>query len=312
MRVAVLGSGAMGAIFGSALARVGAEVIFFDNRPDVVAAISGSGLEVDGVSGKTSAPFSATTDAAELGSVDIALVLVDSNATEAIARVAKQCLAESGFALTLQNGIGNWETLAAQLGTDLVLAGSTYNSGANLGPGRASHTDLGVTVLGEIDGALSDRARNVARLLEEAGLPTELSDNVQGHIWSKFVHNCAINPVSAVTGLRPFEIVRTPAASALLDRLVDEILAVVAAANIKLPEDDPRELIHAHCRERSNRPSMLQHLESGRRTEIDALNGALVRRGQALGIASPFNEAIVLVLKALEASALQDTSGSPR
>ena len=214
-------------------------------------------------------------------------------------------MGKDGFALTLQNGIGNLEVLAAGLGSKRVLAGSTYNSGANLGPGQAHHTDLGPTVIGEIDGSRSDRAHNIARLMEAAGLPVEVSDNVQGHIWSKFVHNCAINPVSAVTGLKPFEIASTAAASALLNRLLDEILAVVAAAGIRLPEDDPRALIHAHCRERSNRPSMLQHLESGRRTEIDALNAALVERGQALGIATPLNEAIVLIVKAMETTALQ-------
>ena len=307
MRIAVLGSGAMGAIFGSAFARAGADVIFFDSRPDVVAAISGRGLNVDGVCGETAARFPATTNAAELGKVDVALVLVDSNATTDVARVAATCLNDGGFALTLQNGIGNWEALAAQLGTARVLAGSTYNSGANLGPGQARHTDIGPTVIGEIDGSISGRARDIARQLEAAGLPVEVSDNVQGHIWSKFVHNCAINPVSAVTGLRPFEIARTTAASALLDRILDEVLAVVSATGIRLPEDDPRASIHAHCRERSNRPSMLQHLESGRRTEIDALNGALVQRGRALGIATPFNEAIVLIVKSLEAAAAAPT-----
>jgi hypothetical protein len=95
----------------------------------------------------------------------------------------------------------------------------------------------------------------------------------------------------------------TAAASTLIDRLLDEILVVVAGAGIHLPEDDPRALIHAHCRERSNLPSMLQHLMSGRRTEIDALNGAVVRRGQTLGIATPFNVAIVLIVKAMEAAA---------
>ena len=159
--------------------------------------------------------------------------------------------------------------------------------------------------------AVSDRVRKIAQLLEAAGLPVEISDNVQGHIWSKFVHNCAINPVSAVTGLRPFKIAETAATSNLLDRLLDEILAVVAAAGIRLPEDDPRELIHAHCRERSNRPSMLKHLESGRRTEIDALNAALVQRGQDLGIANPFNEAIVLIVNALEAAARRGNKGAP-
>ena len=88
------------------------------------------------------------------------------------------------------------------------------------------------------------------------------------------------------------------------------MLAVVAAAGIHLPEDDPRAVIHAHCRERSNRPSMLQHLEGGRRTEIDALNGALVRRGKALGIPTPFNEAIVMIVKSLEAAAGRRTTGA--
>ncbi len=301
----------MGAIFGSAFARAGADVIFFDKRQDVVDAIAQRGLHVDGVSGKATACFSATSLSTELGQVDVALVLADSNATAEIASVAALCLGQDGFALTLQNGIGNWEALAARLGAERVLAGSTYNSGANLGPGQVHHTDLGPTVIGEIGGQLSDRVRKIAQLLEAAGLPVEISDNVQGHIWSKFVHNCAINPVSAVTGLRPFEIAETAAASTLLDRLLDEILAVVAAAGIRLPEDDPRELIHAHCRERSNRPSMLQHLESGRRTEIDALNAALVQRGQDLGIATPFNEAIVLIVKALEAVARRGNKGAP-
>lgn len=301
MRIAVLGSGAMGAIFGSALARAGVDVIFFDKRQDVVDSIAQRGLRVDGVSGTTASCFPATAIAVELGQADVALVMVDSNATAEIAGVAAHCLKDDGFALTLQNGIGNWEALAARLGERRVLGGSTYNSGANLGPGQVHHTNLGSTVIGETDGSLTDRARNIARLLDTGGLPVAVSDNVQGHIWSKFVHNCAINPISAVTGLKPSEIASTAAASTLLDRLLDEILAVVSAAGVRLPEDDPRALIHAHCRERSNRPSMLQHLESGRQTEIDALNGAVVQRGQALGVATPFNEAIVLIVKALEA-----------
>ena len=264
MRVAVLGAGAMGAIFGSAFARAGADVALFDKRPEVVAAINANGLIVEGVLGATIARLPATTIAAELGAVDLALVLVDSTATSIVAEVAAGVLASDGCALTLQNGVGNWEALAARLGRERVLAGSTYNSGAGLGPGRARHTNLGPTVIGETDGAPSARARAIARMLEAGGLPVEVVANIQGHIWSKFVHNCAINPVSAVTRLRPGEIARTKAAAALLDRLLDEILAVVAAAGIRLPEADPRAHIRDHCWERYNRPSMLQHLESGR------------------------------------------------
>lgn len=303
MRVAVLGAGAMGAIFGTAFARAGAEVVFFDNQREVVEAINAYGLTLDGVLGASAARFPATAIAAELGSIDLALVLVDSTATGVVAEVAAAVLGERGCALTLQNGIGNWEALAARLGRARVLAGSTYNSGAGLGPGRARHTNLGLTIIGETDGALSARVNEIARLLEAGGLPVEVVDNVQGHIWSKFVHNCAINPISAVTRLRPGEIARTKAAAGLLDRLLDEILAVVAAAGIRLPEADPRALIRDHCWERYNRPSMLQHLESGRGTEIDALNGALVALARRRGVPAPFNEAIVLMVKALEGAA---------
>jgi 2-dehydropantoate 2-reductase len=308
MRVAVLGAGAMGAIFGSAFARAGADVAFFDNRPEVVEAINANGLMLEGVLGATAARFPATAVAADLGAVDLALVLVDSTATVAVAEVAAGLLGERGCALTLQNGVGNWEALAARLGRARVLAGSTYNSGAGLGPGRARHTNLGPTVIGETDGAMSERAHEIARLLEAGGLPVEVVGNVQGHIWSKFVHNCAINPVSAVTRLRPGEIARTKAAAALLDHLLDEILAVVAAAAIRLPEADPRGAIRDHCWERYNRPSMLQHLESGRGAEIDALNGALVDLARQHGVAAPFNEAIVLTVKALEGAAKQRAS----
>ncbi len=302
MRVAVLGAGAMGSIFGAALSRSGASVIFFDRRSEVADAINRDGLRLSGVLGETALRLPATTDAGALGEVDVALVLVDSTATADVATVAERCLGKQGYALTLQNGIGNWEALAERLGVARVLAGSTYNSGANLGPGRAAHTNPGETVIGEIDGRVSERALAIARLFEAAGLPVEVSDNVQGHVWSKFVHNCAINPVSALTGLRPGEIARTAAAASLLDRLLDEILAVVAAAGIELPEADPRTVIRDHSWERYNSPSMLQHIESGRGTEIDALNGALVRRGKELGVPVPVNETIVLAVKAREAA----------
>lgn len=302
MRVAVLGAGAMGSIFGAALARSGADVAFFDNRAEVAEAINRDGLRLSGVLGDITLRAPATTDVGALGKVDVALVLVDSTATAEVAAIAAQCLDAAGYALTLQNGIGNWEALAERLGVQRVLAGSTFNSGASLGPGRTAHTNLGPTVIGEIDGRISERASAIARLFESAGLPFEVSDNVVGHVWSKFVHNCAINPVAALTGLRSGEIARTKAAASILDGLLEEILAVVAAVGIELPEADPGKHIRDHCWERYNAPSMLQHLQSGRRTEIDALNGALVRRAKELGLAVPVNETIVLAIKAREAA----------
>ena len=118
-------------------------------------------------------------------------------------------------------------------------------------------------------------------------MPVTVSDNVMGHIWMKFVLNAAINPVSAMTGLRPGEIARVAAARELLERVLDEVLAVVAAKGVTLPVDDPRGHVLDHAWERYNRPSMLQHIEEGRRTEIDALNGALLKEAKAVGRAVP-------------------------
>jgi 2-dehydropantoate 2-reductase len=117
-------------------------------------------------------------------------------------------------------------------------------------------------------------------VFEAGGLPFEVVTNVVAVVWSKFVHNCAINPIAAATGLRSGEIARDPHVAALLDSVLDEVLAVVEAEGITLPEADPRAHIRDHCWERYNRPSMLQHIEGGRKTEIDSLNAALVRRAK--------------------------------
>ena len=307
MRIAVLGAGAMGAIFGAALSRAGAEVVFFD-RAEVAEAINRDGLQLSGVLGEFALPCAATADPAALGEVDVALVLVNAGATAAAALVAERCLKPGGCALTLQNGIGNWEALAARLGAERVLAGSTFNSGAGLGPGRSVHTNLGPTWIGELDGTVSERAKSIAAMFEAGGLPFEVVPNAVAVVWSKFVHNCAINPVAAATGLRSGEIARDPDAAALLDSILDEVLAVVAAEGVTLPEAGPRGHIHDHCWERYNKPSMLQHIEAGRMTEIDALNGALVRRARTHGIPTPVNEAIVRVIKGREAAARRDGS----
>jgi 2-dehydropantoate 2-reductase len=298
----------MGAVFGAALFRGGADLVFFDRRPEVVEAINREGLQVSGVVGTAALPLPASADPTTLGGVDLALVLVDAGATAAVAEVAGGCLKPYGFALTLQNGIGNWEALAEKLGPHRVMAGSTFNSAAGLGPGRSYHTNLGPTLIGEVDGVISDRAKAIAKTFEAGGLACEVVTNVMAVVWSKFVHNCAINPIAAATGLRPGEIARDPDAAALLDSLLNEVLAVVAAEGIKLPEADPRGHIRDHCWERYNRPSMLQHIESGRGTEIESLNAALVRRAQVHGILVPVNEAILRVIKGREAAARRDGS----
>jgi 2-dehydropantoate 2-reductase len=301
MRIAVVGAGAMGSVFGAKLQAPGVEVVLYDVNGAHIDAIRSRGLALGDGSGERVLAIAATTRIADASGADLALVLVDSNATAAVAPLLPGVLGADGIALTLQNGIGNVETLAAALGPRRVIAGATFNSAAFIAPGHVCHTNVGPTVIGMPDGSLTERVQALATQFAAAGFPTTASDNAMGHVWSKFVLNCAINPVSALTGLRPGEIARHPPTARLLERLLDEILAVVAAKGVRLPEADPRRHVLEHAFERYNRPSMLQHVESGRRTEIEALNGALVRAAQALGIAVPYNEAIWAAVSGIDA-----------
>jgi 2-dehydropantoate 2-reductase len=301
MRIAVIGAGAMGSVFGARLLAPGAEVILFDLNEEHIQAIRRRGLALGDAAGERLVTIAATDRIAEVADADLALVLVDSNATADVAPLLPNLLAKSGVALTLQNGIGNVEALAAVLGAERVIAGSTFNSAAFIAPGHVRHTNVGPTVIGMPDGSLTDRVRALAAQLSAAGFPTVASDNAMGHLWSKFVLNCAINPVCALTGLRPGEIARHPPTAQLLERLLDEVLAVAAAKGIRLPEADLRGHVLDHAFERYNRPSMLQHVESGRCTEIEALNGALVREASRLGISVPHNEAIWAAVSGIDA-----------
>ena len=312
MRTYMIGSGAMGSVYGGLLARAGFDVTLIDIRQDHIAAVQSKGVIVEGVPGRHVIRVAAQTSASGLAPADFAIVFTDANATKEAARIAKQVLKPEGFAMTLQNGIGNVEALIAELGEGRVVAGVTMNSGAFPEPGRVQYTNAGVTSIGELNGATTARVQEVAGMLNKAGIETKIVADPMAEIWSKFILNCAINPLTAVTGLRSGEMYRTPEVNALQDRVLDEILAVVERKGVRLAEPNPRKKIKDHCQGRYNRPSMMQHIEQGRRTEIDALNGALVREAKALGIPVPYNEAVVAVVKGLEKSRHQMLHEPPR
>ncbi len=305
MRTYMIGAGAMGSVYGGLLTRAGGDVTLIDPRADHVGVILREGLTIEGVRGQHVIHVPAQTSHTGLPAADFAIIFTDANATREAARTAAQVLKPEGFALTLQNGIGNVEALVAELGEARVIAGVSMNSAANPEPGRAQYTNAGMTSIGELDGRNTKRIAEVARMLNKAEIETTVIPDPMVYIWGKFVLNCAINPLTAVTGLRSGEMYRTPEVNALQDRIIDEILMVVERKGIRISEPDPRRKIKEHCRVRYNQPSMMQHVEQGRRTEIDALNGALVREARALGIAVPYNEAIVAVVKGLEKSRRQ-------
>jgi 2-dehydropantoate 2-reductase len=305
MKTYMIGAGAMGGVYGGLLVRAGYDVTLVDIRRDHVEKIRNDGLTVEGVRGTHVIRIASETEAGSLPPGDLAIVFTDANSTAAAAKTAKRLLKPDGFALTLQNGIGNVEALVAELGKPKVIAGVSMNSAANPALARSAYTHNGMTSIGELDGKDTERIRGVAEMLNKAEIPTEIVADPMSYVYGKFVHNCSVNALAAISGLRSGEMWRTPEMNALQERVIDEILAVVKAKGWKLYDPDPRKKIREHTATRFNKPSMLQHVEKGQRTEIDALNGAIVREAKALGIPVPYNEAVVAFIKGLEKSRRQ-------
>ncbi len=300
MRICVIGAGAVGAAFGGRLALAGHEVLLIDTWAEHVAAINNGGLRIDGIFGDLTTRVPARADGVGVVGQDLVLIATDANSTAAAARAAAGLLTPGGMALTVQNGIGNIEALSDVFGLDRVLGGSTMSSFRTNGPGWVTITHGGPTTIGPLAAGQQARVDRTAEALAEAGFEVRVSHDVRAVIWEKFLLNLAINPLCAATFLRLGEIARHPQMSRLQDRILDEAFAVTRAKGLAIDLDGLRARIKAHCRSKYSKPSMLQHLERGRRTEIDALNAALVREAEALGIAAPYNEALVAIIKGCE------------
>jgi 2-dehydropantoate 2-reductase len=300
MQFAVIGAGNIGCIYGANLARIGQPVVMLDVWQEHVDAMRSHGLRMDGLHGEFSAPVTATSVPAEAPKADVALICVNSYSTAAAAQSAKELLKPSGVAVTLQNGLGNLEILAEALGNQRVMAGLTFHSADLHAPGRVTHNLEGPTYLGEIGGTRSARLEALCTLLEQAGLHPIFTPDVLAMMWQKFVYNCAINALCALTRLRPGHIQEVPAVDEMQTHLIEEALALVRARGITLPDPDILASIKTYCKTKFHRVSMVQHLERGRPTEIDSLNGYVARESEKLGLRAPYNAAVTMLTKGLE------------
>jgi 2-dehydropantoate 2-reductase len=297
MRFAVVGSGNMGCVYGANLARIGEDVTMVDVWADHVAAMRTSGLQMSGLNGEFVAKVEAVTDPGQAKQADAVIITVNAYNTAAAAESARVILAADGFALTLQNGLGNVEILREVLGSHRVLAGLTFHSGDLKGPGQVTHTNKGPTYLGELDKSQSGRLKAVFDRFQLAGLEPVLEADIVSVLWGKFVHNCGLNAICALTDLRPGHIREVPDLDAFQTLIIEEVLALVKAKGIQIPEKNPVEVIKAYSASKFHRVSMKQHLDRGRETEIDALNGYVVRESEKLGLKAPYNDALTKLMK---------------
>jgi 2-dehydropantoate 2-reductase len=180
------------------------------------------------------------------------------------------------------------------------MGGLTFHSADLQGPGRVTHTNEGPTYLGELENQKSARLETLRGALDRAGMMPVVVDDILATIWGKFVHNCAINAVCAITGLRPGHIREVPAVDEFQTHIIEETVALAKAKGITLPDPDPVATIKAYCATKFHRVSMVQHLDRGRLTEIDSLNGYVVREGGKIGLQAPYNEALTMLIKGRE------------
>ena len=301
MRIAIIGAGAMGSLFGGLLSPV-AQVHLVDPWQEHVDAIRRDGLcLVEGGEDKI-LQLSATSDPAEVSSADLAIIFLKSHQTEWGAQIARRILRPDGLALTLQNGLGNRDVLARVLGESRAWQGVTAHGATLLGPGRVRHAGLGPTHL-ETRPDIAARAEQVAALFQQAGIETHLSPDLDSLIWGKLVINVGINALTAILRVPNGVLGQTKPARVLMDQAVEEAMQVVRAKGIQLPYDDPFKKVHDVCAATAgNRSSMLQDALRGSRTEIDVINGAIVREAARLGLQAPVNQVLAGLVRAIEAT----------
>ena len=300
MHIAVIGAGNMGCLYGANLARIGEAVTMVDVWEDHVTAMREHGLRMEGLHGAFIARVRATTLPAEVPKADAALVMVNAYHTRQAALAAQTVLKPEGYALTLQNGLGNVEVLIEVLGADRVMAGLTFHSGDLKAPGQVTHTNEGPTYLGELDKTRSARLETMCARMAEADMLPQIESDIVTTMWGKFVHNCGLNAICAITDLRPGNIREVPELDAFQTFIIEEVLALVRAKGIEIPEKRPLEAIKAYSAQKFHRVSMVQHLKRGRITEIDALNGYVVRESEKLGLKAPYNDALTRLVKGLQ------------
>ena len=304
MKITVLGAGAMGSAMGALLTQAGNDVTLVDIWREAVEAINRDGLKVQNKAGEIAVhKIRAVTAPSEVKApVDVVLVFVKCYHTAEAVRSALPLLGPHTTVLSLQNGWGNGPRIAEVVGAERVLLGVCYHSATVLGPGHILHAGQGKTFMGELDGSDSPRLRQIVKLFNAAGIAVEPSGQVLKEIWSKLALNVATLPTSASIRLTADHLLDSPEMQQLMQELLKEVVAVAQAQKIALDFNERWEAIAGLLRKLApnTKGSMLQDVERGRRTEIDVINGAIVEVGQWFGIPTPYNTAMIALIKALE------------
>lgn len=299
MKIAILGAGAMGSIFGGRLSRHH-EVWLIDIRQDLVDTIKKNGLLIEEHGQVHCYRPHASTNGRNLGTVDLVIVFVKSIDTASAVSQNRELFGTHTAVLTLQNGWGNAEDILPYVDAVNLYIGTTAHGGNVLSPGKVCHAGHGQTFVGVHSGS-PERAQKIADILGESGFETYTAKNVLAIIWKKLLINAAINPLTALLNARNGYLAESGITMELMEKIVGEAVTVANTAGMSFDAAAMLEEVKQVARlTGANRSSMLQDVTAKRRTEIERINGAIVNQGKATGIPTPYNTMMLQLIKALE------------
>ena len=302
MKIGIVGAGAMGCVYAALMADAGNEVWAIDTWQAHVDAIAANGLRLEGASGDRTVALGATSDPATVGPCDLVIVATKAPQVEAAAAAARALLGPETAVLTIQNGLGSAARVARILGEERVIVGVVGGFGASIvAPGHAHHNGMELVRLGEAHGAVTPRLERIAALWRDSGFRVKCFDDIDQLVWEKLICNVCYSGTATLTGLSVGEIMADADAWPIASGCASEAYQVARAKGIRLDFDDPVAYVHDFgAKIPGARPSMLLDHMAGRRSEIDAINGAIPPEALALGLEAPYNTLVSALVRAKE------------
>lgn len=301
MKIAVVGAGAMGAIFGARFAQGGHDVVLVDVAAPLVEKINADGVAVVRGDEETTTRVPATSDPSSLGPVDLAVFCVKCYHTPSAAQLARPLVGPDTVVASLQNGWGNGDVLAEVYPPEQIVVGVTYNSGTVLGVGRVAHPGVGPTTVGAFADGSTAGAERLAAALADGDLEATVASPIRPEIWKKLILNAATLPTAALTGMNAGALTAHDGMKELVSETAREAVAVARALGYDIDEQERVDFIHTLLAKAGpTKASMLQDFEASRRTEIDVINGAVVRAADETGVPVPLNRGFVQLVQGWE------------
>lgn len=303
MKILIIGPGALGCLLASHLIRAKQEVILLDHDKERAGRLKKQGINEEGLCGSHSFKVPVTADPAEAAGRELAIMCVKSYDTESALKSVKPVLNKDTYLMSLQNGLGNLQLLGEYADVDRIVGGVTEDGATLTAEGEIKHAGRGETYIGLLNGTMRGNLRDIADIFNKAGFSTRMSRDINAVVWSKLVVNVGINALAAITGLKNGMLTEYEGSRDIMKRAVTEAVKVAKRKKIKLLYDDPIQKVEAVCKNTAgNTSSMLQDVLKRKMTEIDYINGAVVRQAKSLNIPTPANEMLTQLINTIQES----------